>query len=164
MIQMGIISSLFGQSTENIEPICNVDLERYLGRWYEIARLPHSFEKGLEKVTATYRSQNDGKIEVVNAGVKNGEKQTARGIAWVPDMSCTGRLYVSFFRPFKSEYKIIRLDQSDYKYAVVTSSSKKYLWFLSREPHMSDALYDELIEFAASLGFDISQIIKVSHD
>jgi apolipoprotein D and lipocalin family protein len=159
---MGILRDLFGKSTKDIKPVCNVNLERYLGRWYEIARLPHSFEEGLEYVTATYNSKDNGRIEVINAGMKNGEKKSAKGVAWVPDKNCTGRLLVSFFWPFKSEYKIILLDEKDYQYAVVTSSNMNYLWILSRKPEISSELYDYLVGFAASKGFDTDKLIKVT--
>lgn len=157
---MGFLSDLFGKDTNDIRTICDVNLEKYLGTWYEIARLPHSFEKDLENATASYSLRNDGKIQVVNAGVKNGEKKEAKAVAWVPDDKCKGRLLVSFFWPFKGEYKIILLDK-DYQYAVVTSDTRNYLWILSRNPEISDELYNELIKFTADKGFDTSKIIKV---
>lgn len=155
------IMGFFNKSTKDIPPICGVDLDRYLGTWYEIIRLPHRFEDGLENVTATYKLRNDGKIEVNNAGVKNGEKKTARAVAWVPDKSCSGILYVSFFPPIKAEYKIILLDEKEYQYAVVTGSKRNYLWILSRKPEISSKLYNDLIEFVSSKGFDITKIIRV---
>lgn len=158
---MWIFNRKSKNSTDEIPAICNVNLERYLGDWYEIARLPHTFEKGLDNVTATYNLKSDGKIEVINAGLKNGEKSVAKGTAWIPDKSCTGKLLVSFFGPIKSEYKIIKLDEANYSFAVITSSSKKYLWILSREPKISEGLYNDLLSFALSKGFDISKIIKV---
>ena len=159
---MGILSIIFGKSTKGISPICDVNLKRYLGKWYEIARLPHSFEKDLEKVTAIYTLRSDGKIEVINAGFKNGEKKVAKGVAWIPDKNCTGKLLVSFFRLFKSEYKIILLDEIKYNYAVVTSSKMNYLWILSKKPKINNELYDELISFAALKGFDVTKLIKVT--
>lgn len=161
---MGIISSLFGKSTKHIQPICNVDLKRYLGTWHEIVRLPHSFEEGLQYVTATYNLRGDGKIEVVNAGMRDGVKKAAKAVAWAPDKNCTGKLLVSFFWPFKSEYKIILLDEKEYKYAVVTSSTMNYLWILSRETRISNKLNDELMEFISSKGFDVSKIINVTQN
>jgi len=157
---MGIFRRRPGNSTKVIPVICNVDLKRYLGKWYEIARLPHTFEKGLDNVTATYKLKPDGKIEVVNAGIKNGEKSVAKATAWVPDKDCTGKLLVSFFRPFRSEYNIIKLDEENYSFAVVTSNSKNYLWFLSREPKVSEELYDDLISFAAFNGFQAFVVLK----
>lgn len=103
-------------------------------------------------------------IDVTNVGIKNGEKSEAKAIAWIGEKECPGRLFVSFFRPIKSQYNIIKLDEKNYDYAVVTSSSKKYLWILSRTPEISDKLYDDLISFAADKGFDTSKIIKVNQD
>jgi apolipoprotein D and lipocalin family protein len=161
MIIMGILNGIFAQGTENIPAICDVDLNRYLGQWYEIARLPHSFEEGLEYVTAAYNLRSDGKIEVINAGIKNGEKKETRGVATIANRKCTGRLKVSFFWPIKGEYNVIHLDQQHYQYAVVTSSKMSYLWILCREPQVSDELYEELVEFAASKGFDVAKLIRV---
>jgi len=158
---MGILSRS-KRSTEEIPALCNVNLERYLGTWYEIARLPHKFENGLDNVTAAYSLKTDGKIEVINTGIKNGEKSVAKATAWIPDKNCTGKLLVSFFWPFKSEYNIIKLDEENYSFAVVTSSSKNYLWVLSREPKISDELYNSLISFVSSNGFDTAKIIKVN--
>lgn len=79
---MGILSSFFSRSTKEIPPICSVDIKRYLGTWYEIARLPHSFEKGLDNVTAVYNLRSDGKIEVINSGLKNGDKKVTKGVAY----------------------------------------------------------------------------------
>ena len=158
---MGILGIKSKNDTKDIPAACNVNIQKYLGRWYEIARFPHPFEDGLEKVTATYSLKSDGKIEVINAGTKNGVRSSAKATAWVPDKGCTGKLLVSFFRPFKSQYKIIRLDEENYSYAVVTSSTKDYLWILSREPRISDSLYENLIEFVSDNGFDSSRIIKV---
>ncbi len=151
-------------STEEIPVICNVDVERYLGRWYEIARFPHVFEKDLDNVTAEYSLMDKGKIRVINGGLKNGKESVAKAIAWIADEDCKGKLFVRFFWPFKSEYRIIKLDEKDYQFAVVTGSTKNYLWILSREPEMSDELYENLVAFVASHGFDTSQIIRVNQD
>ena len=162
MIKNGERIIVAGKSTKDILPICNIDPKRYLGTWYEIARLPNSFEKGLENITATYNLRSDGKIEVINAGIKNGQKKIAKGIAWIPDKNCTGKLLVSFFWIFKSQYNIILLNEVDYSYSVVTSSTNNYLWILSRKPKISNELYDDLVKFVSSKGFDIAKIIKVT--
>lgn len=161
---MGIWGNFLGKSTKQIPPVCNVDLKRYLGTWYEIARLPHSFEKGLDNVTATYNSRSDGKIEVINAGLKNGGQKVTRGVAWAPDKNCTGKILVSFFWPVKSEYKIILLDEIEYNFAIVTSSTMNYLWLLSRKPKISNELYNDLITFASSKGFNVADIIRVEQN
>ena len=152
------------KSTKDIPKICNVDIERYLGKWYEIARMPHSFENGMENVTAEYSRRVDGKIEVKNSGVKDRKKKTAKAVAWVPVKSCTGSLLVRFFWPFKSGYNIIKLDEENYSYAVVAGNTTDYLWILSRKPEISDDLYDELVYFVCSKGFDQSKIIKVKQN
>lgn len=164
MVEVKFFDSIFGRSADQIPSACNVEIEKYTGTWYEIVRLPHSFEKDLENVTATYNLQNDGRIEVINQGFKNGEKRVVKGVAWVPDKNCTGKLFVRFFWLFKSEYKIILLDEKNYKFAVVTSNTMNYLWILSREPKISDKLYNHLISYVSSQGFDVTKIIKVSQD
>lgn len=161
---MGLISNIFIKSTKDISPICNVDLKRYAGIWYEVGRLPHSFEKGLENVTADYIFQSDGKIQVINTGFKNGEKKVTKGVAWVPDKNCTGKLLVSFFWLIKSEYKIILLDEKEYKFAVVTGSTMNYLWILTRESRISNELYNKLVSYAASKGFAVAKLIRVTQD
>ncbi len=144
--------------------VCNVDLERYLGTWYEIARYPHKFEKGLEQVTATYQQKRNGKIHVLNEGVKRGVSKSATGTAWVEDSDCTGRLMVKFFPLFKSAYNIVKIDQEGYQYAVVVGRKKKDLWILSRTPVIDKKLYKELVDFAVSLGFKKRKIRKVNQN
>lgn len=161
---MGLLKKLFSNSTKEIPPICNVDIKRYLGKWYEIARLPHSFEKGLENVTAEYSLRDDRKVDVTNSGYKNGKLKIAKGIARIKDQACTGELMVSFFLNIEARYKIIHLDKEDYQYAVVTSSTKNYLWILCRKPRMDEKLYNELISYVESQGFDIVKLIKVVHN
>ncbi|MGD0036788.1 MAG: lipocalin family protein [Bacteroidota bacterium] len=150
-------------STEFIPTIKSFDLQRYLGTWYEVARLPHSFENGLDKVTATYTLRDDGKINVLNKGfdTARGEWKEAKGKARIKDSVSGTLLEVSFFWIFYSDYKVIELDTANYSYAMVTSSSKEYLWILSRTPHLDDAIYDELIHKASEWGFNISAIYKL---
>jgi len=152
--------------TDHISAVKLFDLDRYLGTWYEIARLPHKFEKDLEQVTATYTLRDDGKISVVNRGfnTKSKEWEEAEGKAWIPDPETPAKLRVSFFLFFASDYKIIELDQNDYAYAMVTSSSKEYLWILSRTPQLDEKIYDRLVDTAHQLGFDVSKIHRVSHN
>ncbi len=159
---MGLFGSLLAKSTKDIEAVCDVDITRYLGTWYEIARLPHSFEKGLENVTANYQLREDGKIQVTNAGYKNGKRKEAQAVAWIINPQCTGRLYVSFFWLVKSEYKIINIDR-EYQQAVVTSNKRNYLWILSRTPEIEKQTYIDLVNFAVVNGFDIKKLIKVAH-
>ncbi|MDD4775768.1 MAG: lipocalin family protein [Syntrophomonas sp.] len=160
-MRMGLLNDIFSNSANDIPAVCDVDLQRYLGTWYEIARLPHSFEEGMEYVTASYAMRPDGKLEVTNAGRKGDKERVAKAVAWVPDRQCPGKLLVSFFRPLRGQYNIIRLDEEDYSYAVVTGSKKSYLWILSRQPQISDQLYDELLQFIAAAGFDTGRLIRV---
>ena len=162
MLDMGLFNK---KKYKGLLPIvCNVDLERYLGTWYEIARYPHRFEKGLEQVTATYQQKRNGKIRVLNEGVKRGVSKSATGTAWVEDSDCTGRLLVKFFPLFKSPYNIVKIDQEDYQYAVVVGRKKKNLWILSRTPVINKKLYKELVDFAVSLGYKKRKIRKVNQN
>lgn len=142
---------------------CQVDLERYLGTWYEVARLPHSFEKDLEEVTATYLRRSDGRIQVINAGYRQGRRKEARATAWVADPACLGRLWVRFFWPFKSAYRILILDREEYQYALVGGAGKDYLWILSRSPKMSEEVFQTLVSAAAKEGYDVTRLIRVKH-
>ncbi|MCX6121799.1 MAG: lipocalin family protein [Ignavibacteriales bacterium] len=153
-------------NTASIPAVKSFDLQRFLGTWYEVARLPHSFENGLDKVTATYTLRDDGKIDVLNRGFNTvkGEWKEAKGKARFKDPSTGTLLEVSFFWIFYSDYKVIILDTMNYSYAMVTSSSKKYLWILSRTPHLSDAISDTLIRKAGDWGFNISAIYKVPQE
>ena len=142
-----------------------LDLNRYLGTWYEIARMPHRFEKDLIKVTATYSLREDGKIKVVNRGfnLKKNEWSEATGKAWVPDSTAPALLRVSFFWIFAADYRVIELEQENYSYAMVTSSSKKYFWILSRTPTLDENIYSSLINRARQHGFETGKIEKVPH-
>lgn len=151
-------------STEAIPAVSTFDPDRYLGTWYEIARLPHSFEEDLDSVTATYRLKPDGEIAVINRGYDTVDREweEAEGTAWIPDPEEPARLRVSFFWFFSSLYKIIALDTAEYQYSVVTSSSKNYLWILNRKPEMPEAQYEELVAFARQHGFPTDQLYKVA--
>lgn len=142
----------------SIPVICDVDLKRYLGNWYEIGRLPMRSEKKLKNITAIYNLKSDGKIEVVNSGYKKGKKKSIRGTAWAPDKKCTGSLLVSFFKPFKSEYNIIMLDE-DYRYAVVMGKTKDNLWILSRTPRIEKDVYKQIMKFLKKYKFNTKKII-----
>jgi apolipoprotein D and lipocalin family protein len=167
-----ILVLLFGcsvskeMSTEFIPVVKSFDIQRYLGTWYEVARLPHSFENGLEKVTATYSIRDDGKIAVLNKGFNTakGEWKDALGKARMKEHGAGALLEVSFFWIFYADYKVIELDTVNYSYAMVTSSSKDYFWILSRTPHLDDSIYDRLIQKASGWGFNISKIYKVRQE
>jgi apolipoprotein D and lipocalin family protein len=141
------------------EPVSGFHLDSYLGKWYEIARLPFSYEKGLINVTATYSLRKDGKVKVVNEGYRNtkdGKHKVAAGKAKLGGSPDQGYFRVSFFGPFYGDYIILELDP-EYNYAMV-ASSPKYLWILSRKPQMDKATLDTLIEKANKLGFDTSRL------
>lgn len=145
----------------NNSPIKSFDLSRYLGKWYEIARFDHSFERGMENVTAEYSLRKDGKVEVINSGWKDGKFKYAEGKAKQPDPSADPAcLKVSFFLFFYSDYNILMLDD-DYQVALVGSKSPDYLWILSREPKLSKKVTDIILEEAESRGYDTSRLIWV---
>jgi len=144
--------------------VTGVDLNRYLGKWYEVARFDHSFERGLVGVTATYSLRPDGKIKVLNEGYKNtlnGKHKVAVGKAKIPDPADLSKLKVSFFLNFYADYLIMELDQVDYQYAMIGSNSANFLWILSRTPVLPEAVYNMLLEKARRRGYIIEGLIKV---
>lgn len=140
-----------------------LNLNRYLGKWYEIARFPHSFEKNLVGVTATYSLKANGKIEVLNQGFRNtlsGERSRAVGKAKIPNKMEPGRLKVSFFWIFYADYNVFELDDN-YQYAMIGSSSDRYFWILCRTPQMDETVYNALLDKARKRGYDLKQLYKV---
>ncbi|MBN2174244.1 MAG: lipocalin family protein [Bacteroidales bacterium] len=155
---------LSNEELEKMDIVKNVDLERYMGTWYEIARFPHGFEKNLVGVTATYSLRADGKVDVLNQGYKytlDGKLKQAKAFAKLPDPEVKGRLKVFFFWPFGADYIILELDEENYQYALVGSSSKNYLWILSRTPQMDPQTYDLLVSKAAQRGYDVGKLEMV---
>ena len=148
------------KSTRDIQPVTNIDLTRYTGRWYEIARLPVIFENELDHVTATYSLKENGRIEVLNEGLRKGKLQSVKGNASVEDPKVPAKLFVSFFLWFGSDYIVFDLDP-EYRYAMVTGSTKDYLWILSRTPSMDDKIYSNLLDEAKNKGFETSNLIFV---
>jgi apolipoprotein D and lipocalin family protein len=150
---------------DGVTTVDEFNLERYLGRWYEIARLDHSFERGLSYVTAEYSMLDDGGVKVVNRGFNKaaGKWKEATGKAYPVADPDTGRLKVSFFGPFYSAYNIIALDQENYSYSLVSGPNRSYLWILSREPQMDPVLYKKLVQQASDLGFPTDDLIYVDH-
>ena len=139
-------------------PVAALDLNRYLGEWYEIARFDHSFERGVEQAKANYTLKDDGTIEVVNSGIKNGKPKTAVGKGKKTDTP--GLLRVSFFGPFYADYRVMLIDK-DYTYALVGSGSADYLWLLSRTPGLSETAKSELLAEAQRRGYDAGELIWV---
>ncbi|HZI88785.1 MAG TPA: lipocalin family protein [Pyrinomonadaceae bacterium] len=148
---------------DELEVVQSVDLTRYTGRWYEIARLPNSFQKKCtDTVTADYSMRADGKIEVINRCRKaSGEYSTAKGKAKIVDKKTNAKLKVTFFWPFYGDYWILDLGPN-YEYAVVGEPDRKYLWILSRSPQMDEALYQQLLQKMAAKGFNTEMMIKTS--
>lgn len=151
---------------ENVEPIRGFELERYLGKWCEIARLDHSFERGLINVTADYSMRDDGGVRVVNRGYDPESKKwkEAEGKAYFVSSPDVGMLKVSFFGPFYGSYIIMALDKEHYSYSLVCGPKKSYLWILSRTPTLDKTIQESLIEKAKDAGFETEKLIYVQHD
>lgn len=150
---------------ESIKPVTDFDLNKYTGKWYEIARLDHSFERGLEKVTATYSINNDGSVRVENRGfsTKNKEWEDAVGKAKFAGDENTGHLKVSFFGPFYGSYVIFDLDKDNYQYSFITGSENT-LWFLSRTPEVSQELKDKFLNMVQQAGYNTEELIFVNQE
>ncbi|HHO76810.1 MAG TPA: lipocalin [Deltaproteobacteria bacterium] len=150
---------------ENVKPVDNFRLDNYLGKWYEIARLDHSFERGLSSVTADYSLRGDSGVRVLNRGWSEKERswKEAEGKAYFVQGTDRGYLKVSFFGPFYGSYIIFELDHEHYQYSLVCGPDKSYLWILARTPEMKKDLQDILIAKAAALGFDTGGLIFVDH-
>ena len=165
LVMFSIICALLpacakAQQVDNT-PVGNLDLEKYLGNWYEIARFDHSFERGMECTQATYSLNSDNTVRVANTGWKDGVFKTSVGKAFQPrPVEEPALLRVSFFGPFYSDYRIMMLSK-DYKYALVGSKSAKYLWILSRTPAVPEGTLNQILVEAANRGYDISKLIWV---
>lgn len=146
-------------------PVKPFDVNRYAGKWYEIARLDFKYEKGLNNVTAQYTLNDNGTIKVINRGYdpKKGEWEEAKGKAKFVDDTSEAKLKVSFFGPFFSGYNVIALD-ADYKYALIAGESLKYLWLLSRETTMPEEIKQEYLHKAEQIGYKTSDLVWVTHD
>ena len=147
---------------KDVKVVSNFDSQRYLGTWYEIARLDHRFERGLEQVSANYSPREDGGLKVINRGF-NPQKQQwqeSLGKAYFIGSPQVAALKVSFFGPFYGGYNVIELD-ADYHYALVCGPNRDYLWILSRTPELDAATRDRLLQTAQNNGFDIDKLIWV---
>ena len=149
------------KENNSLQVVPHVDLQKYLGKWYEVAHLPFKFEDGCSDITATYTLLKDGNIGVLNECLKNSKVKASKGKAKVVDKNTGAKLKVTFFWPFYGDYWIINLG-ANYDYSVVGTPNRKYLWILNRTPQMHDTLYAELVEFANSKGFDTEKIIKTA--
>ncbi len=149
---------------EGLQPITGFDVNRYLGKWYEIARLDHSFERGLQNVTAEYTEAPDGTIRVLNRGYNRNKNiwEEAEGTAKFLGDHRIGSLKVSFFGPFYGGHHILAIDR-DYHYAMLTGPSRAYLWILAREDHLPEDALQGLLHQAKVWGFNTDKLIRVSH-
>lgn len=146
-----------------MKPVSGFELNKYLGKWYEIARLDHSFERGLTKVTAEYSVRDDGGVRVLNRGFseKEGQWQEAQGKAYFVNEQDQAYLKVSFFGPFYGSYVVFDLDKQGYQTAFVSGPNNAYLWLLSRTPTVEPELIERFISVSAQRGFDTSSLILV---
>lgn len=146
---------------DNITPVTSFQIERYLGKWYEIARLDHRFERGLTQISAEYSMRPDGGLKVLNRGYSK-EKQEwseAEGRGYFVQSPNEAYLKVSFFGPFFGSYIVFELDTVNYQYALISGPDKSYFWLLARTPTIDDNLKKKLIAKAAALGFDTTKLI-----
>jgi apolipoprotein D and lipocalin family protein len=150
---------------DGVNAVQNFQKEKYLGKWYEIARLDYKYEKDLDNTTANYSIQDDGTIKVENKGynVVTKEWKSATGKAKFVGSDKEGRLKVSFFGPFYSGYNVVDIDEN-YQHALIYGSSTKYIWILSKTPHIDEAIKKRFIEKAEKDGYDTSKLIWVKHD
>lgn len=154
----GLLSRLAGSRKLTVDNtvVTDFDLNRFLGSWYEIARFNHRFERGLEQTKANYTLHKDGKIDVMNTGVKNGKPFEAKGVAKLTDTLAL--LRVSFWGPFYSDYRILLID-NNYEYTLIGSGSDKYLWILSRTPQINDDTKARILAEAKRRGYNITNLI-----
>jgi apolipoprotein D and lipocalin family protein len=141
-----------------------IDLEKYLGTWYEYARLDVLFERGMTGTQANYSMlepdrKGRTRVRVINSGMKNGRPKKAKGKAYIPNAEEPARLLVSFFGPFYGDYNVIALDTENYQYALVAGSSTKYLWILTREKDLDPIILEKLKTIAQDYGFDTDALI-----
>ncbi len=151
---------------EGVIPVKDFDETKYLGKWHEIARLDHSFERGLSRVSAEYELRSDGGIKVINRGFSVAEDKwkEAEGKAYFVKARDEGHLKVSFFGPFYGSYIVFDLDKKNYQYAFVSGYNTSYLWLLSRTPTISTEVKEKFIKKSKALGFDTDSLIFAEHD
>ena len=151
---------------DTVTPVANFELNRYLGKWYEIARLDRSFERGLERITAEHSVRDDGGISVINRGysIEDDEWKVAEGKAYFVGDETKGYLKVSFFGPFYGSYVVFEIDQEGYEYAFVSGPDTSYLWLLSRTPQLQQEIIEKFKRISKELGFDTSKLIFVNQD
>lgn len=165
LLSLCILLSACVTRPDNIVPVEHFDTAKYLGKWYEIARLEHSFEKGLSKVSAEYSLRDDGGLKVLNRGFNAADNvwKESIGKAYFVQQADQGFLKVSFFGPFYGSYIVFDLDPN-YQYSMVSGPDKSYFWLLSRTPRLDPALQQRLLDKAKFLGFDTSKLIMVNQE
>ena len=158
-----VLQSGCAGAPDGVEVVTNFELNRYLGTWYEIARLDHRFERGLSRVTANYSMRDDGGVSVVNRGyqLSSEEWEEATGKAYFVGAPDIGQLKVSFFGPFYGGYNIMELDKDDYQYALVAGPDRSYLWILARSPKLDQETLDALVNIAKNANFPTEDLIYV---
>lgn len=157
-----ILLARHNAQAQKLQTVQKVDINRYAGKWYEIASFPQRFQKGCTATTAEYTVCGDGTVLVVNScnkGSLTGPKDVAKGKAWVTDKETNAKLKVQFQWPFSGKYWIIDL-ADDYSYAVVSHPNKKYLWILSRRPQMNEDVYAGITDRLRAKGFDLTKLRK----
>lgn len=159
MLLAGVLcSGCTNSTTEGIPAVQDFQISRYAGKWYEIARMPNWFEKGMNNITARYTVNPDGSLKVVNSGFKNGKLRSITGKAWFASRPDVGSLWVRFPYSFAAPYKIIWLD-NDYKMAVVTGKDYAHLWILSRTPQIPGPELNKLLQWISALGYETGNLI-----
>ena len=159
LIFLGLLFTACSSKNPNLQTVQKVQLDKYLGTWYEIARYEHFFEKDCKNVSANYSMLDDETIKVINrcTNILTNEKKEALGRAYAVD-NTNSKLKVSFFRPFYGDYWIIILDEK-YDYVVVGTPTREYLWILSRKPQLDEKIKNEILQKLPTLGFDTSKLI-----
>lgn len=159
-----ILSGCLGMP-ESVKPVMDFELNNYLGKWYEIARLDHSFERGLNRITAEYSIRDDGGVSVLNRGFSDAENEwkEVEGKAYFVNNDTEGYLKVSFFGPFYGSYVVFELDRENYQYAFVSGPNTDYLWLLARTPSVTPELMERFIKMSTERGFDTNDLIYVQH-
>lgn len=160
-IILGLFTSCSTMQKVNYETVESLDLNRYLGTWYEIARFDHFFECGMDHNKAVYTLSDNGTVSVNNSGIRNGELKEISGIAKTTDNPALFR--VAFFKPFYADYRVLYVD-TDYQYALVGCKSADYLWILSRTTSLSNDTKDILLAEATRRGYDVSKFIWVNQE
>jgi len=165
MLLISVLQSGCTGIPDGVQAVTEFELDRYLGTWYEVARLDHKFERGMSNVTATYSMRDDGGVSVVNRGYKvaKGEWDDATGKAYFIGDADVGQLKVSFFGPFYGGYNILELDKDDYQYALISGPDRSYLWILARSPNLSQDVLSTLVNKAKDLDFPVDELIYVDH-